>query len=100
MWEFKQFTSRLPERACNGGNPSHHLIVNLMNASFNVTVMYNTALIAHGRGGEGAQRVGMEGIIKGVGSKTEKQERKVGRRDAKRAPRLCQSQIGVLSSRW
>lgn len=59
--EFKQSTSCLPERARNGGNPSHHLIVNLMNASFNVTVMYNTALIAHGREGEGARGVGMGG---------------------------------------
>lgn len=40
------------------------------------------------------------GVVKGVGSKTEKQKKKVVRRDAKRAPRLCQSQIGVLSSRW
>lgn len=72
MWEFKQSTFRLPERARNGGNPSHHLIVNLMNASFNVTVMYNTALIAHGREGEGAPGMGMEG----VGSETEKHKKR------------------------
>lgn len=95
MWEFKQPTSCLPERARNGGNPSHHLIVNLMNASFNVTVMYNTALIAHGREGEGAPGVAMEG-----GNKKGWAQRLKNRirRDAKRAPRLSQSQRGVLSN--
>lgn len=49
-----------------------------MNASFNVTVMYNTVLIAHGRG-RGCTRGGDGGVIKGVGSKTEKQKKRVGR---------------------
>lgn len=55
MQEFKQSATRLPECVCNGGNPSHHLIVNLMNAVFNVIVMYNTALISPGREGGGAR---------------------------------------------
>lgn len=59
MPELKQSTFHLHEHPRNGENPSHHLIVNLMNTSFNVTVMYNTALIAHGRRGEGAPAVGM-----------------------------------------
>lgn len=65
MWQLKQSTPHLHEHPRNGGNLSHHLIVNLMNTSFNVTVMYNTALIAHRRRGEGAQAVVMGGSKRG-----------------------------------
>lgn len=59
-----------------------------MNASFNVTVMYNTALIAHGREGEGASGGLRRGVIKGVGSKAGKQKKKVGREGCKKATKV------------
>lgn len=73
----------------------HHLNINLMNAAFNVTAKYNTALISLEREREHG---GCNGGEEGGNGQNEEEKEKMRGGNMERARGLGQGEIGVLSS--